>query len=199
MPARFMKKRRTIGELVDRDLKGLLLSALEDSQSTPVGTELVRTINAQLNNLETQQAVNLLAQLSDGGQQLQIPFFNGANFSTATLSVERDGKGSSGKGQSESGYNLLFLLDLENFGRTRIDAHVAEQSLRVIFYVDRDSSVALAKASLPEFREILLGLGYREALLAARPLNEIPEEKRQKFDALAVGAPASIHLVDMKA
>jgi hypothetical protein len=76
---------------------------------------------------------------------------------------------------------------------------VAEQSLRVIFYVDRDSSVALTKACLPEFREVLLGLGYRETLLAARPLNEIPEEKRQKFDALAVGAPASIHLVDMKA
>ena len=71
--------------------------------------------------------------------------------------------------------------------------------MRVIFYVDRDSSVALAKEGLAEFREILLGLGYQEVLLAARPLKEIPEEKRQKFDALAVGAPASIHLLDMKA
>jgi hypothetical protein len=188
-----------ISEIVNSDLKGLLLAAAEELKSTSLGTEIVQTIHAQLNNVETQQAVNLLAQLSNSGQQLQIPFFNGTNFSTATFSVESDGKGSSGNAHNKSGYNLLFLLDLENFGRTRIDAHVADQSVRVIFYVDRDSSVEMAKEALPGFREVLLDLGYREVLLAVRPLKEIPDEKRQKFDALAVGAPASIHLLDMRA
>ena len=65
-----------LGELVDRDLKGLLLSALEESKSTRrcSSTGIVQMIHAQLNNLETQQAANLLAQLSDGGLQLQIHF-----------------------------------------------------------------------------------------------------------------------------
>lgn len=188
--------------IADQDLKGLLLSALSESFSTAPTERLGPAISAELNNLETQQAANLLAQVTDGAVHLQIPFFNGANFSTAALAIERDGKGNPGTNQGRgSGYGLLFLLDLENFGRTRIDAHVDadQKNLRVMFYVDRDNSVASIKEELPQFRELLQGLGYREVLLAVRPLKDIPENKRQKFDALAVGAPASIHLLDMKA
>lgn len=188
--------------IADQDLKGLLLSALSESLNTAPVERLTPAITAQLNNLETQQAANLLAQVTDGALHLQVPFFNGASFSTAALAIEPDGKGNSATSQNRgSGYGLLFLLDLENFGRTRIDAHVdaEQQSLRVMFYVDRDSSVASIKEELPQFRHLLQGLGYQEVLLAARPLKDIPPDKRQKFDALAVGAPASIHLLDMKA
>lgn len=188
--------------IADQDLKGLLLSALSESLNTAPAERLTPAITAQLNNLETQQAANLLAQVTDGALHLQVPFFNGSSFSTAALAIEPDGKGNSGIGQNRgSGYGLLFLLDLENFGRTRIDAHVdaEKQSLRVMFYVDRDSSVASIKAELPQFRQLLQGLGYQEVLLAARPLKDIPPDKREKFDALAVGAPASVHLLDLKA
>jgi hypothetical protein len=181
------------------DLKGLLLSALKETEAGAFPAEFKNAISAQLNNLETQQAVNLLAQLDSGAFQFQIPFFTGAGFSTAALSVERDGKG--GKESRDSvtgGYNLLFLLDLENFGRTRIDAHVTEKQLRVIFYVDRESSIMLLRQELPSFRETLLAMGYREVLLAATPLKDIPTEKQQRFDAIAVGAPSSIHLLDVK-
>lgn len=186
--------------IAEQDLKGLLLSALSESFATAPTERLTPAITAQLNNLETQQAANLLAQFTDGALHLQVPFFNGSSVSTAALAIEPDSKGNSGASQGRgSGYGLLFLLDLENFGRTRIDAHVDQESLRVMFYVDRDSSVASIKAELPQFRQLLQGLGYHEVLLAARPLKDIPEDKRQKFDALAVGAPASIHLLDMKA
>lgn len=186
--------------IADQDLKGLLLAALSEAIITAPAERLTPAITAQLNNLETQQAANLLAQVTDGSVHLQIPFFNGASFSTAAVAIERDGKGNAGTSRNQSGgYGLLFLLDLENFGRTRIDAHVHEQSLRVMFYVDRDSSVVSIKEELPQFRQLLQGLGYQDVLLAARPLRDIPEDKRQKFDALAVGAPPSIHLLDMKA
>lgn len=188
--------------IADQDLKGLLLSALSESLNTAPAERLTPAITAQLNNLETQQAANLLAQVTDGALHLQVPFFNGSSFSTAALAIEPDGKGNSGTSQNRSsGYGLLFLLDLENFGRTRIDAHVdaEQQSLRVMFYVDRDSSVASIKAELPQFRQLLQGLGYQDVSLAARPLKDIPSDKRVKFDTLAIGAPASIHLLDMKA
>jgi len=187
-------------EIADGDLKGLLLSALKETGAGAFSAHFKSAISAQLNNLETQQAVNLLAQLDGGTFQFQIPFFTGAGFSTAALSVERDGQGAADpQGKGAPGYNLLFLLDLENFGRTRIDAHVGERELRVIFYVDRASSIALLRQELPSFREMLLAMGYREALLAAKPLKDIPAEKRQKFDAIAVGAPTSVHLLDVKA
>jgi hypothetical protein len=187
-------------EIADGDLKGLLLSALKEDGADFSSAAFRNAISAQLNNLETQQAVNLLAQLDGGTFQFQIPFFTGTGFSTAALSVESDGKGTANPQDKKSGgYNLLFLLDLENFGRTRIDAHVTEKGLRVIFYVDRESSIALLRQELPSFRETLWAMGYHEVLLAAKPLKDIPAEKRQKFDAIAVGAPTSIHLLDMKA
>ncbi len=105
----------------DVDLKGLLLSALEESKAFSTG--LRSAITAQLDNLETQQAVNLLAQLDGGVIQMQIPVFTGARFSTAALAVEADGDGESAPREGKSGYSLLVMLDLEEFGRTRIDAH----------------------------------------------------------------------------
>ena len=187
-------------KIADSDLKGLLLSALKEASAGASAAHFKNALTAQLNNLETQQAVNLLAQLDGGAFQFQIPFFTGAGFSTAALSVERDGKGTAdSRGNRTDGYNLLFLLDLENFGRTRIDAHVTEKEVRVIFYVDREISVALLKQELPSFRQVLVEMGYREVLLSAKPLKEIAEERRQKFDAIAIGAPSAIHLLDVKA
>ena len=94
---------------------------------------------------------------------------------------------------------LLFLLDLENFGVTRIDAHIDAKELRAVFDLDREESLRFIRQELPGFREILIALGYRDVLLAAKPLRELSQEKREKFAALAVGAPSSMHLLDMKA
>jgi hypothetical protein len=187
-------------KIANHDLKGLLLAALQESKARAVSSGLQNALSAQLENLEAQQAVNLLAQLDGGAFQLQIPFFTGAGFSTAALAVERDGQGRAGKaGKGKAGYTLLFLLDLENFGRTRIDAHIDGGKLRAVFYVDRPASLRLVRQELTGFRETLIALGFRDVLLAAKPLREMPQERQEKFAALAVGAPSSIHLLDMKA
>jgi hypothetical protein len=184
----------------DHDLKGLLLSALQESKARAFSAGLQNALSAQLDNLETQQAVNLLAQLDSGAFQMQIPFFTGAGVSTAALAVEQDGHGPAGnQAREKGGYSLLFLLDLKNFGRTRIDAHIDAKEFRAVFYLDREGSLRLIRQELPGFREMLMALGYRDVLLAAKPLRELSQEKREKFAALAVGAPSSMHLLDMKA
>jgi hypothetical protein len=187
-------------KIADDDLKGLLLAALQESKVRAFSIGLQNALSAQLDSLETQQAVNLLAQLDGGAFQLQIPFFTGSGFSTAALSVEQDGHGRAGKpAKVPGGYSLLFLLDLENFGRTRIDARVDGKELRADFYVDNDGSLRLIRQELPGFRESLMALGYRDVRLAAKPLRDMAQERREKFAALAAGTPSSIHLLDMKA
>lgn len=62
-------------EIADGDLKGLLLSALKENGAGISSTALKNAISGQLNNIETQRAVNLLAQLDRGLFQFQIPFF----------------------------------------------------------------------------------------------------------------------------
>ena len=97
------------------------------------------------------------------------------------------------------GYNILFALDLEHFGQTRIDARIGSQSLWAAFYVDQPESVALLQRELPDFRLTLQSLGYEDVLLTAKPLRQLAPEKQEKFEALTIGVPASIHLLDMKA
>jgi hypothetical protein len=184
----------------DVDLKGLLLSALEESGASAFSTGLQNALRAQLDNIETQQAVNLLAQLDGGAFQLQIPFFTGAGFSTAVLALEPDGHGpDGGSGTGKNGYSVLFMLDLENFGRTRIDAYVAGKELRAVFFVDNGESLQIIRQELSGFRETLLALGYSNIQVTAKPLRDLPADKQEKFAALAAGSRSSIHLLDMKA
>ena len=189
----------SLGEVGNADLKGLLLGALQELEVVAPSTELQGAIIRQLTNLESQQAVNLLAQ-QGGGVQFQVPLFNGSGFSTVALSIEQDQNGSAvERGKREPEYSILFLLDLEDLGRIRIDAHLSKNDLRVVFYMDQPGTVARVTQELPSFYETLRTLGYREVLLAARPLKEMPRDKGEKFDALAIGAQSKTNLLDLKA
>jgi hypothetical protein len=69
----------------------------------------------------------------------------------------------------------------------------------VIFYAGEARAVELVTRELPSFQEILQSMGYRGVLLAAKLLTNMPQDKTEKFDALAIGAPVTINLLDMKA
>jgi hypothetical protein len=124
--------------------------------------------------------------------------------STAFLSIEPDKGGNEetgkqGNGKTGKGYNLLFLLDLEGLGQTRIDARITEKSLWVAFYVNQSHSLSLLQSEFPAFRQTLQAMGYEEVLLVARPVNLLSPEKQKKFAALALGVPARVSLLDVKA
>ena len=69
----------------------------------------------------------------------------------------------------------------------RIDAHVSKNDLRVIFYVSEAGAVELLTRELPSFQETLRSIGYREVLLAAKLLRNMPQDKAEKFASLAIG------------
>lgn len=197
---------RAIGEnssdlaaIADRDLKGLLLGALKDLEAGAGGGVPRRAIVGQLDHLEIQQAVNLLAQLEGQPLQIRLPFFTGAGFTDVALAVQRDGQGRGEvSGEAAQEYTLMFLLDLDNFGRMRIEAHLKAQDLRVIFYVDREESAALLRQEMPAFAATLKAVGYREVLLAAKTTKKMPAEQQHRFDALALGVPPNIQLLNVK-
>lgn len=166
--------------------------------------ELLQTLNKHLEHIESQQAVNVLARSQEEAYQLQIPFFTGQEMTTAFLAINPERKGQEetaehGSSTAEQGYHILFLLDLEKLGQTRIEARIGSKSIWGAFYVEHTTSVAELQAELPAFRTTLQGLGYEEVLLIAKPLEQLAPEKRKKFDVLASGIPSSIHLLDMRA
>ena len=70
---------QALARIADGDLKGLLLQALREVGANSVLSEvqgLAASIANHLNHIETQQAVNLLAQMNEGPYRLEIPFFS---------------------------------------------------------------------------------------------------------------------------
>ncbi|MGH7874367.1 MAG: hypothetical protein ACREQO_19415, partial [Candidatus Binatia bacterium] len=135
-----------LSQIADRDLKGLLLGALDELNKVGSQSDLRKIIAGQLHRIEGQQVANLLAQFEGHSIQLQIPFFSATGFSTVALAVKPDGRTKSGPGERrKEGYNILFIFDLEDFGRTRINAHLRDRDLSVTFYIELESSLTLLR------------------------------------------------------
>jgi len=185
-------------EIAQGDLKGLLLGALDELHMMAASAEPRRTVAGQLYRLEGQQAANLLAQIEGHAFQLQVPLFTGAGFTDVALSIQGDGGGKSARNKKQAGeYNVLFALDLEEFGRMRIDAHLRRDALTAIFYVDAESSLTRLRMELPQLRESLQALGFENLLLGVRPLREMAREQEAKFTALALGVPSDMRLLNV--
>jgi hypothetical protein len=212
----------TPAQIAAKDLKGLLLQVQQDLSETPsargslspavttpgvqsrsaappVHTNPIEFVTNYLGHLETQQALNLLAQLHDTAYQLQVPLFTGGAFSTVHLGIEPDAHaGSEDKDSPDRGYNLFFQLDLDKYGQTKIDARITARTIRVNFFVANLQAVADVRTELPALQETLRTLGFDDVLLAADPLDHCPPAKAQKFAADLAGVPNNVHLLDVK-
>ena len=168
-------------------------------QPPAAGANLGSLIDHQLHQLEHQQALNVLAQQHGSAFVLEIPLVIQQSLTTAHLAIEPEIRGDSEEpGDRQSRHNLLFQMDLENFGQTKIEAWVSGGAMRVNFFAEHQQAVDQLRAELPVLRQTLQALGFHEVLLAADPLSRLPQEKRQKFDEVRAGVPADIHLLDVQ-
>jgi hypothetical protein len=131
--------------------------------------------------------------------QLRVPLTIGQAAADVAISIDGDGdRDADRQGHKKSGYQIYFALDLENFGRTRIDLYTHENAVRGIFYIDREPALVQLTNALPELQAALRNQGYRDVFLAVRPLRELTAEQEEKFAALMVGVPSQMHLVNLK-
>jgi hypothetical protein len=184
-------------EIAERDLKGLLLGALEELNAAGAG-EPSRAVAGQLYHLEGQQAANLLAQIDGRAFQFHVPLFTGAGFTDVAVSIERDGGGGSERDKKGGEYAVLFALDLEEFGCLRIDARVRANFLTAVFYADKESSLMQLRLELPCLEESLQALGFSQIALGARALRELRRDQDLRFTALALGMPSDSGLLNVK-
>jgi hypothetical protein len=188
------------------DLKAAVLRVLHEVETTAAPQAELRPLTSSLaqhlTHIETQQALNLLAQVQSAPYQLQIPFFANHGLTTAYVAIEASTEGTdreAGGEERSSGHHVYFHLDLEGFGQTRIDAHLRSRGVQAIFYAERPESVNQLEAEFMQLEGRLKALGFTEVLLAARPLGQMTGEKRQKFECLAAGVPTGVSLVDVRA
>jgi len=174
------------------------LGALEELTAAGAG-EPSRAVAGQLHHLEGQQAANLLAQIDGRAFQFHVPLFTGAGFTDVAVSIEHDGGGRSGRHRRSGGeYAVLFALDLEDFGRLRIDARVRRDFLTAVFYSDKETSLTQLRLELPRLEESLQGLGFARVALGARSFRQLRRDQELRFTALVLGMPADAGLINVK-
>ncbi|HZU35675.1 MAG TPA: flagellar hook-length control protein FliK [Gemmataceae bacterium] len=197
-------------EVVQKDLKGLLLQTIKEAAAAPprhdatttdpapLMQQLVRAVTQHLDHIEGQQALNALTQAHGEPQRFQLPFVAQAPV-TAYLAVDQEVAHDSPGQQSPRGHRLLLALDLTELGPTRIDAHFTPHSLDVAFYVEKQEALERIRPELPSLRQVLESLGYGRVSVAVQSDRELSEEAQRQFTALTAGVPATINLLDVRA
>jgi hypothetical protein len=210
---------QALANVAERDVKGAALRVLKELDQQQMAEEapatvtvadhastaapsiirnLVQSLSDHLGRVESQQAINVLAKATGAPLQIQFPYMANAQMHTAFMAVGDDEQGEV-TDIAPTGHNLLLQLDLENLGRTRIDAHVTARSLRAIFYVETRQAVAALEARTALFGDHLRQLGYQDVWLAVRQAAQIPSNKKEQFSMLCEGVLGSVHLVDARA
>lgn len=186
--AQSLHQPESLRKLVETDMKGQLLNTLqvlqEEAGQIPL-QKLASAVKQNLQWIETQQLNTYLSQANNAPYQWDIPYMMGGQMKTMHLSVQPD---TSSKNQNEqatersvAGHKVLFLLDLETFGQTRIDSYITPHSVDATLYIENKEAIKHLRPRLGDFQQRLQALGYGNTHLDVRPFHGTMREKRPDF------------------
>jgi hypothetical protein len=185
------------------DLKGQLLNVLATARNLPAGnseTHPLELVRQAVSEIESQQAVNLIAKSGGEPYQLQVPLATQGTASTLQLSINPDASGQSSSHAESNDFNLLMHLEFTDLGNTWVDARFSPQGMNAILYVESEAGREAARADLSMLNKSLQELGFANVLLDVRSTSDMPTGKAAaKFNALDASMPASVSLIDRKA
>jgi hypothetical protein len=166
-------RRETADPLVREDLKGLALKLLDHlkglagSSGPEMGKpgtleQLKQDLGSFLQKVELYQILNLRPSESPDRFFLFLPLWlgNHLQFVEFDLSLPRE-KSAPEKGD---GFSVLFLLNLPDLGKVRIEVQIKGKDLFCRFVVSEGEVSEFLKPNLSLLREGLEGLGFRPSL-----------------------------------
>ncbi|MBI5724099.1 MAG: flagellar hook-length control protein FliK [Planctomycetes bacterium] len=197
------------------DLKGLLLGLSDAlaSAGSQAGQSLAGPTAGALANVESQQMMNALSQARGGPVWIEVPLGSAMPWTAVGMLIEQEklwagrdqdytGRDAysrdSGQGASKPGHSILFLLNMEQLGRIRVDARVKEKNVQATIYVENDPAQESFSRSLTELAGALDARGYPNAALAVRNKIHTPPDKDRKFNNLQRGWTASTSVIDVR-
>ena len=167
----FLEARLAAGKDVSQDLKALLLklrAALELLQNPgkvvqgrlPTGSSgdiqalagsLRLATGAEIGDLESKQAMNLMAQDSGTSTTISIPLTGEFSKSELIISEEKEEK-KEGRKKTLKRYRVTLSLDMSRLGHIRADAVQHGKSLAIGFAVKDDKTYRLVESHLEKLR-----------------------------------------------
>jgi hypothetical protein len=184
-------------DTVGADLKGDLLRLLQTVQDLGA-TSSAPAAQATLQGIEAQQATNTLAQANATPYLLQIPFPDGTELRTLSLSLEPQNRPDQPDAEQAGRFRMFMHVPLSDLGETWIDAGLAGDKFRATIYLDRTAVRDRVRAALPDLSTELKGDGFSEVLLDVRASEELPARHRQQAGAMQAGRPNTVSVLDVR-
>jgi hypothetical protein len=150
------------------DIKNSLMLYLKDSGLTDnnikTNKELEKGIKGLINNIETHQSVNILAQNDSRISQeqknfmFQIPYIIQDELKTIKFYLKERGV-REGEKKSKDEYNLVFILDMVNIGMVRVNLTVKDKNVHCHIYTEKGKVASFFKQFTPDLTKQLSSIG----------------------------------------
>jgi len=160
--------KESINEL-NNDIKNKLMLFIKDymptSDNLKINKELEKGLKNLINNIESQQSVNILAQSDSkiNPEQknfiFQIPYIIQNEFKTIKFYLKNNKQGK-GEEKSKEEYSLVFILDMVNTGMLRINVNIKDENVHCNINTEKEKVASFIRQSMPDLvkRLSLIGL-----------------------------------------
>ncbi len=195
--------KESIKEL-NNDIKNNLMLFIKDYMSTSdnlkINKELEKGLKNLINNIESQQSVNILAQSDSkiNPEQknfiFQIPYIIQNEFKTIKFYLKNNKQGK-GEEKSKEEYSLVFILDMSNTGMLRINVNIKNKNVYCNINTEKEKVASFLRQSMPDLVKRLSLIGLKATVECSVATKEyISKEPIHEF--FNVG---NFQLLDIKA
>ena len=161
--------KESINEL-NNDIKNKLMLFIKDymptSDNLKINKELEKGLKNLINNIESQQSVNILAQSDSkiNPEQknfiFQIPYIIQNEFKTIKFYLKNNKQGK-GEEKSKEEYSLVFILDMVNTGMLRINVNIKDENVHCNINTEKEKVASFFKQFVPDLTKQLSSIGLK--------------------------------------
>ena len=161
--------KESIKEL-NNDIKNKLMLFIKDymptSDNLKINKELEKGLKNLINNIESQQSVNILAQSDSkiNPEQknfiFQIPYIIQNEFKTIKFYLKNNKQGK-GEEKSKEEYSLVFILDMVNTGMLRINVNIKDENVHCNINTEKEKVASFFKQFVPDLTKQLSSIGLK--------------------------------------
>ena len=136
------------------------------SDNLKINKELEKGLKNLINNIESQQSVNILAQSDSkiNPEQknfiFQIPYIIQNEFKTIKFYLKNNKQGK-GEEKSKEEYSLVFILDMVNTGMLRINVNIKDENVHCNINTEKEKVASFFKQFVPDLTKQLSSIGLK--------------------------------------
>ncbi|MDX8387032.1 MAG: hypothetical protein R8M46_00665 [Ghiorsea sp.] len=189
------------------NLKGSLMQLAargKEEGSATQAKHVQQTAELGVNRIESQQALNLLAQQQAEPIRLELPIQVHGQFTTvqiavfaqhAQVNIEDEGSNTEDNDRS---FKILFSLELSGLGALSIDVKISETSVYAMIYSGLETSRDFIQNRFSVLSDTLQSLGFHDVQLSVGSLEQVQQETKETFYRLSSGLPITQGLLDVR-